>query len=91
MSEVGPVAAAFGDLLAAARKASGKTQEELADLSGLDRTSISQLELGKVSPRLATVIRIAGALDMDPRDLVPDIRWKPAATWPAPAGEFEKP
>jgi transcriptional regulator with XRE-family HTH domain len=91
MSEVGPVAAAFGDLLAAARKESGKTQEELADLSGLDRTSISQLELGKVSPRLETLIRIAGALEMDPRDLVPDVRWKPPATWPAPAGEFERP
>jgi len=90
MADPDPVAAAFADLLSAARKEAGITQEALAELSGLDRTAISQLELGYASPRLATVIRIAGALDMDPRELVPAIRWAPPANTPLPAGEFRK-
>jgi transcriptional regulator with XRE-family HTH domain len=90
VSQPEPVAAAFAELLTAARKEAGITQEALAELSGLDRTAISQLELGNASPRLATVIRLAGALDRDPRDLVPSIRWTPPANTPLPSGEFRR-
>lgn len=59
------IADAFGKLMRAARTKSGKTQEEVAGLSGLHPTTISQIELGKVTPRLDTLIRIAGALAGD--------------------------
>lgn len=88
---VGPVAAAFGKLLLATRSEAGMTQEELAHLSGLDRTTVSQLELGKASPRLETLVRLAGALDIDPRELVPPIRWAPASDAPRPVGAFRAP
>jgi transcriptional regulator with XRE-family HTH domain len=88
---IGPVAAAFGELLLATRREAGITQEELAHLSGLDRTTVSQLELGKASPRLETLIRLAGALDVDPRDLVPPIRWAPPSDSPRPEGAFRMP
>ncbi|MGH2976014.1 MAG: helix-turn-helix domain-containing protein [Solirubrobacterales bacterium] len=82
------LAAAFGELLSAARREAGMTQEALAHRSGLDRTAISQLELGKASPRLETIVRIAGALDLDPCALIPALRWQPPASAPAPAGRF---
>jgi transcriptional regulator with XRE-family HTH domain len=83
------IADAFGKLVRAARTKSGKTQEDVASLSGLHPTTISQAELGKVIPRLDTLIRIAGALERDPGELIPDIRWRPLPL--SPAGEFEIP
>lgn len=45
------------------------SQEELAHASGLHPTRISHLESGRVNPRWGVARRIAGALDVDLRDL----------------------
>lgn len=46
------------------------TQVALAEKTGLDQTTISKLELGKVpNPGIDTVLRLASALDLDPRAL----------------------
>lgn len=46
---------------------SGLTGYRLAKLSGVEQTTISQLELGKVrDPRWSTIAALAGALDMAP-------------------------
>lgn len=82
------VPAAFAQLLIAARREAELTQEELGFLSGLDRTTISALERGVASPKLESVIRIAGALGLDPAALVPSVRWRPPAGSPMPEGEF---
>lgn len=84
------VAAAFGELLLAARKEAGMSQEELAHLSGLDRSTISLIERGQVASRVATLIQVAGALDVDPCGLLPPLRWKPPAPAPEPKGAFER-
>jgi len=48
-------------------KESGLTGYRLAKLSGVEQTTISQLELGKVrDPRWSTVAALAAALDTAP-------------------------
>jgi transcriptional regulator with XRE-family HTH domain len=79
---------AFAELLLAARQQANLTQEELGFRSGLDRTTISALERAAASPKLESVIRIAGALGLEPTALLPDLRWSPPAEAPMPSGEF---
>lgn len=82
------IAEAFAEKLRAARSEAGFTQEELAHLSGLDRSTVSQSELANASPQLETLIRLAGGLQLDPRELMPDVRWQPPAAATHPRGTF---
>lgn len=61
---------AFGRRLQDRRVKRRLSQEELADLSGLHRTYISQLERGLKSPTLATIYAIAYALEEDASMLI---------------------
>ncbi len=54
----------FPQVLRELRETSGKSQETLADESGLDRTYISLLERGKRQPTITTLRKIAQALNM---------------------------
>jgi DNA-binding XRE family transcriptional regulator len=80
------VAKAFGRKLLAARLRAELTQEALGYLSSVHRTEISQLELGNHVPRLDTVIKIAGALKIEPCELMADVRWTPPPVGPAGGG-----
>jgi transcriptional regulator with XRE-family HTH domain len=80
------VAKAFGEKLLAARENAKLTQEALGYLSSVHRTEISQLELGHHVPRLDTVIKIAGALNIEPCDLTADVRWIPPPDSPSSGG-----
>ena len=40
------------------------TQESVAEIAELDRKHISMIETGRAEPRIGTLIRIAGALDV---------------------------
>lgn len=44
------------------RHEKGLTQKQLADLAGIEQASLSRIETGKVSPDLATIKKIAGAM-----------------------------
>lgn len=58
--------------LKAARLEAKLTQEELAAKSGVEQTTISNLETGRVqSPSWATVAALAEALGVDPYKLFP--------------------
>lgn len=57
-------------VIRAARKRAKLSQEALADLAGLHRTSISLLERGLRSPTLATLDAIARAMSMPPSTLM---------------------
>jgi XRE family transcriptional regulator, regulator of sulfur utilization len=52
------------------RKAKGITQDQLAELSGLNRTHVYRLESGKQSMTLRTLKIIADTLGVKIRDLV---------------------
>ncbi|MEX1158468.1 MAG: helix-turn-helix transcriptional regulator, partial [Thermomicrobiales bacterium] len=57
----------FGDLLRHARRATGLTQEELAERAGLSARGISDLERGVVhAPHRDTLELLADALDLSP-------------------------
>jgi transcriptional regulator with XRE-family HTH domain len=52
------------------------SQERLAQESGLDRSYISLLERGIRQPSLTTILKIAQALDLPPRELVAKVEEK---------------
>jgi transcriptional regulator with XRE-family HTH domain len=71
------VAAGFGRKLTEARARAKLSQEELGYRSEIHRTQITRLEAGESTPGLDTLIKLAGALGVDPPDLLPAVRWEP--------------
>jgi len=61
-----------GDLIRAHRALRNLTQQQLADLAGLDKQTIWGLECGRNKPLLDTVGKVARALGVPLADLVPD-------------------
>jgi transcriptional regulator with XRE-family HTH domain len=66
--------AQFGRRIAALRAARRMSQERLAELAGLHRTYIGTIERGEPNLALLNVISLADALDVDPGELVRDLR-----------------
>ena len=60
-----------GERIKAARKKAGMTQKELADKLGIPYQGISQYERGIRNPKIATVKKIAEALQVSPSELIP--------------------
>ena len=58
----------FGRRLREIRTARGYSQEELADLAGLDRTYVSSSERGKRNISLLNIWRLARALEVEPEE-----------------------
>lgn len=56
--------------LTAWRRAVGWTQAELAQRAGVRAATISEIEAGKIDPRLSTLRAIAGALGLGIEDIV---------------------
>lgn len=56
----------IGDCIRYWRQQRKLTQRQLAGLAGLYPTTVSELERGKVQPRLPTLKAIAKALNIDP-------------------------
>lgn len=59
------------------RRAVGISQEELSFRAAVHRTQISLMESGKRTPRIRTLVRVAGALGATPNDLLEGIAWEP--------------
>jgi transcriptional regulator with XRE-family HTH domain len=51
-------------------------QEKLALLAGLHRTEVSLLERGGREPRIGTVLKLAGPLEVSPNDLLDGLAWQ---------------
>lgn len=58
----------FGRLLRGYRLRAGRTQEELAERSGISAHTISVLESGRRRPRLSTLAALATGLDLSADD-----------------------
>ena len=63
-------ALAFGNVLRAARKEAGLTQEQLAHTAGVDRTSVSLFERGINQPTIRMLFKLATALGVSPSKLI---------------------
>jgi transcriptional regulator with XRE-family HTH domain len=68
----------FAANLRQARTSAGISQEELGQRCELHRTEISLLERAGREPRLATIVKLAGALGTTPGDLCTGISWQPS-------------
>jgi transcriptional regulator with XRE-family HTH domain len=71
------IAAQFGDNLARLRKAADLSQEELAVRASLHRTEISQGERGLRLPRIDTLVKLAGSLEVTHDELLAGLDWSP--------------
>jgi transcriptional regulator with XRE-family HTH domain len=69
--------AAFIDNLERLRTASGLSQENLSFRASLSRSHVGRLENGDGLPEIDTVYKLAGALGVEPRELLPAIYWRP--------------
>ncbi len=68
----------FSANLRQARTKAGISQEELGKRCELHRTEISLLERAGREPRLATLIKLAGALETTPAELCAGVAWQPS-------------
>jgi transcriptional regulator with XRE-family HTH domain len=64
----------FGIRVRAARHAKGESLETLAAGSALHWTFVSRVERGQGNVTLRSLLRLAGALDVDPATLVQGLR-----------------
>jgi transcriptional regulator with XRE-family HTH domain len=62
----------LGRRLAAIREKRGLSQTQLADMSGIGRAHLSQIENGAVAARIDTLYAMAKALEMPLADLFKD-------------------
>jgi len=69
------VAVRFGKNLARARRLAALSQEELAIRASLHRTEIGMLEHGQRVARIDTVIKLSGAMAIEPAELLAGIHW----------------
>ncbi|HYK00607.1 MAG TPA: helix-turn-helix transcriptional regulator [Thermoanaerobaculia bacterium] len=59
----------FGERLRELRTERNLSQESLAELAGLDRNYIGQIERAERNVALVNIVRIAKALEIEPGDL----------------------
>jgi transcriptional regulator with XRE-family HTH domain len=78
------VAQRFAENLNRAREAAGLTQEALAQAAEIHRTQIGELLRGNQLPRLDTLLKLAGALQVPPAELLEGLSFEPSAP-----GEFK--
>lgn len=65
----------FGRNLLRLRKRTRLSQEQLAARADLHRTEIGLLENGKRVPRLDTIIKLAGGVEVEAAQLLMGLRW----------------
>jgi transcriptional regulator with XRE-family HTH domain len=70
----------FSENLVALRQAAEMSQEELAFRASIHRTQISLMESGSRLPRLDTLVKLAGALEVPIETLLAGIAWEPSIT-----------
>jgi transcriptional regulator with XRE-family HTH domain len=66
----------FGENLILLRGRVDLSQEQTAERAGLHKTEISLLERGLRLPRLDTIVRLAGAIDVEPCELLTGMGWR---------------
>jgi transcriptional regulator with XRE-family HTH domain len=65
----------LGQNVVEAREKRDLTQTATAERAGLHRTEVSLVERGERVPRLDTIVKLAGALQMEPCALLVGMAW----------------
>jgi transcriptional regulator with XRE-family HTH domain len=76
------VARHFGALLVRERRRADLSQEALGYRAALHRTEISLLERGGRTPRIDTLIKLAGSLECGPEALLAGLSWNAGTVRP---------
>lgn len=76
------IAIRFGKNLLRCRKRAGLSQEEVGIRASLHRTEVGMLERGIRLPRIDTLIKLAGAIEVEPAELLDGLAWSPAIPRP---------
>jgi transcriptional regulator with XRE-family HTH domain len=66
----------FGQNLTRFRERVGLSQQGTADRAGLHRTHVAMIEAGQRLPRLDTIVKLGGALEVEPCALLAGLAWK---------------
>jgi transcriptional regulator with XRE-family HTH domain len=74
------IATRIGEEIRRHRKRLGLSQEALAVRASLHRTEIGLLERGERLLRVDTLVKLAGALEVAPGELLEGIAWEPGYT-----------
>ena len=61
---------AFGQAFRSMRKAVGISQEQVALEADCDRTTVSLIERGLVSPKLSTIVKMCRIIDVRPSEVL---------------------
>jgi transcriptional regulator with XRE-family HTH domain len=77
----------FGANLLRCRERAGFSQEALGFRASLHKTEIGMLERGIRLARIDTLIKLAGALEVEPGELLEGIVWKAGDPRPGHFGE----
>jgi transcriptional regulator with XRE-family HTH domain len=80
------IAIRFGKNLVRCRKRAGLSQEEVGVRASLHRTEVGMLERGIRLPRIDTLVKLAGAIEVEPAELLDGLDWTPATPR---VGEFK--
>ncbi len=72
--EADPLNIEFGRRLGELRERTSLSQEQLGRKASISRASIVNIERGRQSVSLATLYRLAGALNCGPADLLPTVQ-----------------
>lgn len=76
MTATRELAERFGANLVFCRERAALSQEGLGLRADLHRTEIGMLERGIRLPRIDTVLKLAGALEIEPGDLLDGMAWR---------------
>lgn len=63
----------FGNLIKTTRLEKGISQEKLAELSGLDRSYVSELERGEKTASIRTIFKLANGLSVEAHQLLKNL------------------
>jgi transcriptional regulator with XRE-family HTH domain len=74
------VAEEFGRNLAYCRKRAKISQEELSVRASLHRTAVGMLERGERTPRIDSLVKLAGSLGVSAAELLDGLEWQPGET-----------
>ena len=64
----------IGENIASKRKSLGMTQEDLAGVTEIDRTYISEIENGHKNTSILNFVKICKALEVKPNELTGDVQ-----------------
>lgn len=62
----------FGTNLHRIRKSKKLSLEKLANIAELELVQVSRIELGKTNPKLSTILTLARALEVSPKEFFDD-------------------